>query len=482
MKILLVNPPRWNELVGKNPSIIEKHRGYNPPLGLLYLASSLKKNTAHEVEVLDTQPLELNYSQLEFLLSQKNFDVVGVSAMTFTLVDAFKTVQVAKKVRPEAKSVLGGTHIHLFPEETIRLDGVDYALMGEAELSFPHFLHHLQAKKEDLKAVPGLVFKTADGETMRNKIQPIRDLDSIPFPQRNLLDILHYSSLLSRGSLCTTIISSRGCPFQCAFCDRPLSPVTSLFRYRSAKNVVDEIQECVDLGIKDFLFYDDTFTVNRTRVLAICDEILTRRLKIRWDIRTRVDLVDEEMLKMLKKAGCLAIHYGVEAGNDRVLKLIKKGFTVKKVREVFKLTHRMDIETLAYFMIGLPSEKAGDIQETFDLARELKPDYAHFTIFSPYPGTELYNLGLEKGIIKTDVWREFARHPNSHFRIPVWEENFTRDELYSMIVKFYKKFYLRPQYLLSRMIKTKSIAELTKKAKAGISVLTMKKNAVDRLK
>jgi radical SAM superfamily enzyme YgiQ (UPF0313 family) len=481
MKILLVNPPRWNELVGKNPSIIEKHRGFNPPLGLLYLAASLKKNTAFDVEVLDTQPLELTYPQLEKVLSEKDFDVVGISAMSFTLLDAFRTARTAKKVRPKARTILGGTHIHLFPEETISLEGVDFALMGEAEFSIVDFLNHLEPDLKGLENVPGLVLKTDEGKIIKNGIQPIKDLDGIPFPQRTLLNIHHYSSLLSRRSLCTTIISSRGCPFKCAFCDRPLSPVTSHFRYRSAKNVVDEIHECVDLGIKDFLFYDDTFTVNRKRVLAICEEVLQRRLEIRWDIRTRVDLVDEEMLRMLKKAGCMAIHYGVEAGNDKILRVIKKGFTVDKVREVFKLTRRLGIETLAYFMIGLPSEEARDIQDTFDLARELRPDYAHLTIFSPYPGTELYHLGLERGIIKTDIWREFASRPQEGFRIPVWEENFTRDELYEMIVRFYKMFYLKPAYLFSRLRKVRSASELVRKARAGLSVVAMKKQKVDKV-
>ena len=142
----------------------------------------------------------------------------------------------------------------------------------------------------------------------------------------------------------------------------------------------------------------------------------------------------------------------------------------------------MGIETLAYFMIGLPSEKADDIQDSFDLAKELKPDYVHFTIFSPYPGTELYSLGLERGIIKKDIWKEFSENPEEGFKIPVWEENFTRDELYEMIVRFYKSFYLRPSYILSRSFKVKSKEEFIKKARAGLSVLFMKKDKIDTLK
>ena len=250
---------------------------------------------------------------------------------------------------------------------------------------------------------------------------------------------------------------------------------------RSAGNVVDELSVCVDLGIREFLFYDDTFTVKRTRVMEICDEILARGLKIRWDIRTRVDVIDSEMLKALKKAGCVAIHYGVEAGNDRVLKEIKKGFSIATVKEAFRMTRRAGIDTLAYFMIGLPTERLEDIHDSFRLARELKPAYAHFTIFSPYPGTELYQCGRETGVIPSDVWREFARSPTEGFRLPLWEEHFTREELYDLIVKFYKSFYMRPGYFLARAVRVRSLNELRKKASAALSVFRMKKNEVDKV-
>lgn len=481
MKILLINPPRWNELVGKNPSIIEKHRGFNPPLGLLYLASAIKKMTNYKLEVVDTQPLKWSYSRLREYLEGKSFDVIGIPVMSFTLVDAYKTARLIKKINPVTKVVFGGTHIHLFPSETINLEGIDFAFMGEAEFSFVKFLKCLNNPSQYCE-VPGLIYKNKNGEIIKNDFVPLDNLDEVFFPDRSLLNIKSYNSLLSKESLSTTIISSRGCPFRCAFCDRPLSPITSRFRYRSYENVVDEICECLELGIKDFLFYDDTFTVNKKRVLDICEEIIKRNLNIRWDIRTRVDTVDEEMLKLLKRAGCTAIHYGVESGNDRILKVIKKGYKVEKVKETFKLTKKVGINTLAYFMIGLPTENKRNIQESFDLAKELKPEYVHFTIFSPYPGTELYYNGLEKGIIKKDIWREFARNPNDKFKIPVWEENFSRNKLYKMIVKFYKSFYLRPSYILSRSLKVKSKEEFKKKAKAGVSVFFMKKDKVDKMK
>jgi radical SAM superfamily enzyme YgiQ (UPF0313 family) len=496
MKVLLINPPRWHELVGKNPSIIEKHRGSNPPLGLLYLAAGVLKSALFEVEVLDAQPAGLTYAALDTLLRGKQADIVGITAMSFTLVDAVKTARLVKKTMPGAKTVLGGTHVHLFPEETIGLDGVDYAFMGEAEFAFVTFLKAMAnqgsrrtvenadegiGKPVGLDKVPGLVYVDERGQIIKNTFEPVLDLDTVPMPPRELLDVRKYSSLLSRGALSTILITSRGCPFRCAFCDRPLSPITSRFRVRSPENVLDEIAACVDMGIRDILFYDDTFTVKHDRVMAICEGILERGLNIRWDMRTRVNLVDEEMLNLLKRAGCTAIHYGVEAGNNRVLDVIKKGFGIEKVREVFALTRKVGIETLAYFMIGLPTERERDIADTFSLARSLRPDYAHFTIFSPYPGTEIYRDGLAQGVIRSDVWREFARDPREDFRIPVWEEHFTREQLYDMIVKFYKSFYLRPGYLLTRLLRVRSGTELIRKARAGLSVLGMRSDRVDKV-
>ena len=480
MNILLINPPRWNEILGKNPSLIEKHRGFSLPLGLLYLVSAIKKFTDYQVEVLDTQPFQYTYSQLEDYFKKKSYDIVGISTMTFTLIDVYKTVRLIKKIMPKAKIILGGAHIHLYPYETISLEGVDFAFMGEADFSFIDFLKNLNNRGYYYK-IPGLIYKDDGGKIIKNDFSSVNNLDEIPFPDRKSLNAKYYDSLLSRGSIATTIVSSRGCPYKCAFCDRPFSPITYHFRFRSTENVMTEIQECLELGIKDFLFYDDTFTINKNRVLEICEELIRRKIEIRWNIRTRVDTVDEQMLRLLKKAGCVAIHYGVEAGNDKLLRVIKKGFTISKVKESFKLTKKIGMETLAYFMIGLPQEDLNDILDTFNLAKELKPDYAHFTIFSPCPGTEFYELGLEKSIIKKDIWREFAKNPTAEFVIPVWEENFTREQLHEMLVKFYKKFYLRSSYILSHILKIRSKEELIKKTRAGLSVFFMQKEGIDKL-
>ena len=277
------------------------------------------------------------------------------------------------------------------------------------------------------------------------------------------------------------MFTSRGCPYKCTFCDRPMSPTISGFRWRGAKNVVDEMADCAHLGITEIMIYDDTFSVRKDRVYEMCEEIVARKLKVTWDVRAHVNTLDADLLRAMKRAGCDRIHFGVESGNDRMLKLIKKNTTVRRIKETFRETRNTGIEALAYFIIGQQSETFADIQDTMDLAKELKPDYSHFTIFCPYPGTEIYETGLAKGVIKEDVWRNFARNPVPGFELPVWEEIFTRQQLYELIVKCYKSFYSRPSYVLGRMLRVRSLGELRRKAKAGLDVLKMNAGTVSKL-
>ena len=245
--------------------------------------------------------------------------------------------------------------------------------------------------------------------------------------------------------------------------------------------MVDEMEECAALGVKEILVYDDTFSIRKDRVFEICEEILTRNLHIAWDVRAHVNTVTLKMLQFMKRAGCDRIHYGVESGNDRMLKVIRKNTTVRRIKEAFADTKKAGIDALAYFMIGLPEEKESDIQDALDLSIGLKPEYCHFTIFCPYPNTAFYERGLSTGIIARDVWRDFAKNPQPGFSLPVWEENFTRDELQQHLVKLYKKFYLRPGYILKRTARIKSFNEFKRKAKAGLSVLQMKASQVAKI-
>ena len=293
MRILLVFPPSRRILRTTQPSFVAGSKGTTPPLGLLYLASAIKAQTGHKVRVLDMQLPGSNYQDLVREIREYQPRVVGVSTITFMLLDVLETVRQVKLASQglpqEVAVVCGGPHVTIFPRETASQPGVDYAIGGEAEYSFPALLNHL-GDDEALANIAGVCFER--GGRMRKGPEPelIMDLDAVTRPDRRLIPFERYASILASGGLMTTMMTSRGCPYKCIFCDR----LGKVFRPISAKNVVAEIEGCVDLGIREFFMHDDTFTVQRERVLKICELIVQKGWDITLDCRSRVNTIDEE--------------------------------------------------------------------------------------------------------------------------------------------------------------------------------------------
>lgn len=475
MKVLLINPPAENEILSCNPEIIKTERGFDPPLGLLYLAGYLKKYSRHELKMIDAQVEKLDYQKLREEIKKISPDVIGITAMTFTLLDVLKTIETAKELCPDVKIVLGGPHVHIYPEETANLKNIDYVVLGEGEETFFKLLENIN-NAEMLKEIPGLVFKNQNKIINTGVKKYCENLDNLPFPPREMLPYKKYFSLLAKKEPITTMFTSRGCPFQCTFCDRP--NMGKVFRKRSAKNVVDEMEECLKLGIKEIFVYDDTFTVDRQRVIDICEEILKRKLKFSWDIRARVDTIDRDMLVLLKRAGCERIHYGVEAGTEKILKVLNKNITLEQALKAFKLTKEIGMDTLAYFMIGSPTETKEDILETIKFAKKLDPDFVQITLLTPFPATKLYRLALEQNVFESDYWLDFAKNPRSGFKTRYWTKELSNDELQKLLTLAYKQFYIRPKYVLRRLLNIRSWPEMLRKIKAGLKVIKMKNNAI----
>jgi anaerobic magnesium-protoporphyrin IX monomethyl ester cyclase len=415
MKVLLVQPGQKLALRGNNPAVIEKERGKNPPLGLLYVASMIERTGRHRVAVLDLNLPDMDLVYFKQYLRQEKFDVLGVTITTFTLLDALEVIAAFRQYHPGGIVIAGGPHVAIYPHETVGLGLVDVSVKREGEPVINDILDRL-GDAAALAAVPGICYRVNGRIYDTGEAPYIADLDALPPPNRSLLPYQRYFSLLGDDAYSTTIFTSRGSPFHCAFCDRPA--LGKKFRCHGPDYVINELKQCLDLGIREFLFYDDTFTVNRTRVLEICRQIVKLGLDIRWDIRARVDTVDEEMLKALKQAGCMAVHYGVESGSESVLKRLNKGIGLARVRKVFKLTKKIGLDTLAYFMLGNPGETRADIDRSLALAVEIKPDMLHLTIFTPFPATRLDQEALDGGLIREDVWRQFALHPTPDFEPP----------------------------------------------------------------
>jgi radical SAM superfamily enzyme YgiQ (UPF0313 family) len=474
MRIVLINPPRLNEMRADNPCFIEEERGFAPPLGLLYIAAYLKEYADYRIDVIDAQAEGLGYDEgFKKRIPRDDDLVVGITAMTFTLQDVLRTISMLREVEREAgikiRIVLGGIHPTIYPEETLGIPGVDYVVTGEGEVSFFELCGRLAANQEP-HGTRGVLFRENGAIINNGPREFIDDIDSLPFPARRLTDIRRYYSILSRGKkVVTTMFTSRGCPYKCSFCDRP--QLGKRFRARSAANVINEIRQCIEMGIQEIFIYDDTFTVSRQRVMEICDGIIASGLKIDWDIRSRVDTVDREMLARLKEAGCRRIHFGVEAGTEKILKVLNKDIAKERAEDVFGECRRLHIETLAYFMIGSPSETKEDIAQTVSFALRLRPDYLHATIFTPYPGTAIYEKALRDGVIKNDYWQAFAKNPRQDFKTPYWRQGLSEEELLKLLEGFYHSFYGRPSYILTNLFKIRSAGELKRKIKAGAKIL-----------
>lgn len=450
------------------PEFVDTERGYNPSLGIMYIAAYAEKYTEHKIGILDMLVEEMTYNTLENEIKKRRPDVVGITTTTFTLIDSIITTKIIKEIDNDIRVVFGGPHAYIYPEETINFPDVDFLVLGEGEITFAELLQKID-NYEELKKVKGIVFKHGDRIVNTGYRGFIEDLDSLPFPARHLTPYKKYYSLIAKRNPVTTMFTSRGCPYRCLFCHRP--QMGKKFRARSPENVVEEIEECMNMGIHEILIYDDTFNIDKQRVLDVCNLIKERGLDIYFDIRARIDRINKEMLIALKEAGCVRIHYGIESANQRILDILRKDITVEQADKVIKMTKDVGIETLAYFMIGNPTETRDEILNTIKFAKKLKPDYCHFAVTTPYPATPLYELSLEKGVFKRDRWKEFAANPTKNFVPQLWEENMSRGELIGLLEHAYKSFYTRPSYVFKKILKVRSFDEFKRKAKAGMKLL-----------
>lgn len=470
MKILLVNPPAENLVKTFAPDSITEEMGFYPPMGLLYIATHALKvhGDRFKVEVLDAQVERMNYEGLRAYLEAHKPDVVGVSCMTFLLLDALKVARLAKETNPGAHVIVGGTHPTIYPAEMASQPEIDSVVIGEGEITFTELLEAL-SRGNDLSGVKGVGFRR-NGKVVINPAREfIQDLDGLPFPDRKLLPYKNYYNLLGKGKeVMTSLLTSRGCPHQCTFCT---SKDGRTCRMRSPESVVREIEECLGLGITDFDIIDDTFTINRKRIMAIADGIISRGLKITMDVRARVDQVDQEVLDLLAEAGCNRIRFGVESGSPEVLKTLKKGIKLEEIRSAFRLAKKAGIVTFAYFMLGSPGEREKDIEASIRLAKEIDPDYVQFLITTPFPATELYRQALEKKVLQSDIWQEFSAHPQDEFTARWWTEFFSPKELERWQRKAHLRFYYRPRYILRQFRRLQSSKELFRKARAAIRMV-----------
>ena len=469
MKILFLVPPETLSLESSVPKALEGGKGYYPKLGLLYVAAYYERATGAGATFIDCPAENVSQAALLERVRELKPDMVAMSIMTFNLLDALHTARVLKKQDAGIMICLGGPHVNLYPKETLGQSDVDYVVFGEGEPIFASLATALDAEDADaLASICGLGWKRDGIAHVNEKQTDLLDLDTLPYPARHLVDMKQYTHIIGEGRQFFTIQATRGCPAACTFCDiRKTS-----FRCRSPEDVVGEIEELIAMGVDDLFFVDDTITINKKNLLAICDLIVRRGIKIHYKISARVDTVTEEVLAALKRSGCYRIHYGIESATPRHLKYLQKGQTPEKVERACRMTRAAGIGFFAYMMIGIPHETRQEMYATVDFAKRLRPDYAQFSICTPYPKTELYFQMLREGIVTEDYWQKFAEHPSPEFKIRFWSKDFSEEELREIQDDCHARFYRSPTYIMKQIAKVRSWADFTAKARMGTKILT----------
>lgn len=457
LKITMVTPPlSHEEMLNYDPGMIM----VNPPLGMAYIAGYVREK-GYRVELIDAFAEFITEEQTIQRILDSKCDILAVTSVTVSHPRMEKICQTIKE-KMSIPIVIGGPHFSAMPERTLQSNAFDFGVSGEAEETFCDLLQFVEGKKIP-EEIQGLAYKK-NGQVMRNPPRPlIKDIDAIPFPARDLLPALtaYRPSTKYKRWPVTTMMSSRGCPFKCIFCDK--SSFGDTFRGRSAKNVVDEMEMLnKGHGIREINFYDDNFLFDMKRVEAICDEILSRGLDMTWSCEGRVHSITLDLAKKMKRAGCWQISFGIESGSQRVLNFIKKGITLQQVRDAVTICNKAGIEAKGYFQIGLPTDNEESIQDTIVFAKSLPLSTASFNITVPYPGAPLYQYAAQYGDFDEGAFEGYMVATDK----PVFvTKGLTAEYLVGKQKQAYKEFYMRPRYILHRITKIRSVWDLQRNMK-----------------
>lgn len=449
--VLLLNPPLYFD--NDQPKSLDVSF---PPLGLLYLASYINnKSTLFKAKIIDIGNENKSLTEIIKIIKKIKPYVIGVTSMTPQLQGTLELTKELKKHFKKIPIFLGGPHVSADPDFINRHQSLfDYAITGEGEITFLKSLDKLRQKQQ----LPKI-----------QKSTPPLQLDDLPFPDKKLINRQNYKQTES-------MMFSRGCPFQCYYCSRP--SISHLVRYRSSKNLISEIKKCYPICKGEISFQDDTFTLKRIKVVEFCQEIINQKLKISWDCNTRIDLVDQELLSLMKQAGCHQINFGIESGNERVRKeIIHKGnFTNKDIKKVFSYCKLFKIKIACYFMIGHPTETKKELNDTKDMILNSKIDILGLSIPTPFPGSTLYDIALKEGIISPKIIDDFSSKKlgiGYSGIYPVYiPKQIGRNYLYEFLKQINRKFYLNGRTLINHLIKDiLSLKQLTTDLKDFISLI-----------
>ncbi|MBT8172168.1 B12-binding domain-containing radical SAM protein, partial [Candidatus Bathyarchaeota archaeon] len=430
MQITLVNPPY--------PAGSHRHPPFIP-LGIGYLAAVLEKD-GYAVNVIDCQALNLTLNEVERELRKRKPDVVGLTSTTLTYKSALKIIKLAKKTLPDCVTIIGGSHVTFWDENALNeCPSLDVVVRKEGEITLVELVQRIDAGKS-FHDVVGTTCRN-NGTIVKNPDRPyLENLDELPYPAVHLFPIEQFNKY---GNIIFPVMTSRGCVYWCDFCTA-VRMFGKRYRMRSPKKVVDELEYLYKkYGEKQYTFYDDAFTVNQARTEEICNEILKRGLNIKWDCETRVDMVSKDLLLKMKKAGCIAVWYGVEAGSQKVRDSMGKGISNQQTLNAFKWTQEAGLIAVASIILGFPGETRETAWESVRLLRKINPDEIGIYIATPYPGTPMYDHVKKMDWLKI---HDFDRYDTA---TPTFESpTLSMKEIKEIHDKAHQSFYIRPTYII----------------------------------
>jgi len=441
---------------GPNVGLDERERrkalGSFPPLGILYLASVLEQNGV-EVSVLDQPAKGYTIEETVKWIEKEDPDILGFSTFSVSGRTAALTSERVKKKNPNIPIVFGNYYATFNPERILRkYPAVDIIVRGEGENTAIELLNYLK-KGEDLKKVRGITFRNKDGNIISTPERPlIKDLDKLPFPNRKLIDD-EYHSIIAGANVApkkfTSVVSSRGCVYRCRFCSCTQF-ARNIWRPRSVKNTLDELLFLASEGYEQFIFIDDSFTLNPKRVIELCEAMRRERLEMDWICEGRVDNCSYEMLKEMERAGCKILFFGIESANQRILTYYNKRATPELAENAVKTARKAGIDVIVgSFIVGAPDETKEEVQNTINFAKKIPIDIPQFNILGVYPGTDLWDEFESKGLLKSDEYWEtgVAVAEICPTALPL-------SVIKQMIHDAFYDFFRRPNYILKQVMRT----------------------------
>ena len=471
MRFVVANPPWPGEGYGARTNVRWPHRRADKklafPIYLAYTTAVLKKD-GFDVVGIDAVQKELGI--FGFVREVRNLKprVIVMEVSTPSIMYDLETAERLKEDMPDVFIVLCGPHATYFHESIINdYKFIDVCIRGEFEYTARDICTALE-KNKSLKNIDGITYRDKDRVVSNPERERIQNLDELPLPDREDFRIEDYQQAFYCGEKTALMVSSRGCPFHCTYCLWPNTIFSHQYRMRSPKNVVDEMEMLIkEEGIDEVFFDDDEFTINKEKVRGICNEILKRDIKIKWHCMGRVDVVDEEILQLMKKAGCYQIFYGFESGSEKMLKSMKKDITREQTRKAVALTKKVGMVAGGSFVFGLPQESMETVKETLNFAKKLGADWVQFTLAAPFPGTPFYEEASKNGLLETNSWADLD---GTHGAI-IRTKHLSKEDLEGIIRKAYISYYTSPRIVWQNLKRLKDTNDIRRIGRGIKSVL-----------